>query len=150
MRFHHFVAVIVLLIALEAPLGARVTIGGFGTWAAFCDEPSKCFAISQPIEHVGRPFLTVSVAGRDMHVQTHIGRAVRTATLRVGGASFDLTASGQDAIADVATSRRIVAAIRAGEGLTVSGTSPTGRFRHHYLLAGAPSAIDAAAVASRR
>jgi len=49
------------------------------------------------------------------------------------------------------TSRRIVAAMREGESATLVGTSDRGgRFRHHYLLGGAPSAIDAATVASLR
>jgi hypothetical protein len=150
MRFHHFVPVTMAFAALTAPLAARVTIGGFGTWAAFCDEPRKCFAISQPLERRDDPFLTVALDGRDFRVETHVGRALRTATLRVGDSEFDLTVSGEEAFADAAAGRRIVAEIRAAETLTISGRSEKGRFRHHYLLGGAPSAIDAAAIASRR
>jgi len=59
--------------------------------------------------------------------------------------------NGEEARADARTSRRIVAAMRERETLTIIGTSARGgRFRHHYLLAGAPSAIDAAAIAAMR
>ncbi|WP_162875537.1 hypothetical protein [Sphingomonas crusticola] len=123
-------------------------IGGFGTWAAFCDEPSKCFAISQPVERRGNPFLNILV-GRDLRVEAYIGAPVRVAKLRVGALSFDLSAAGEGAAADARISRLIVAAMRTGEALTIVGTSTTGRhFRHHYLLSGAPSAIDAAAIAA--
>ena len=151
MRFHRFVSAIALAGALTAPVAARETIGGFGAWAAFCDEPRKCFAISQPEERRDRPFLSVAIIGRDVNVQAHIGRPVRRAALRIGDFRFDLTAAGEDAVADAATSRRIVAIMRDGTTLSVSGRSTNGgRFRHHYQLAGAPSAIDAAALASRR
>jgi hypothetical protein len=151
MQFHRFVPVMALLIVLAAPLAARETIGGFGAWAAFCDEPRKCFAISQPDERRGRPYLSVAVVGRGLQVQAHIGRPVREAGLRVGHDRFELTPAGEDATADTAISRRIVMAMRTGEALTIYGSSTRGaRFRHHYALAGAPSAIDAAALAFRR
>jgi hypothetical protein len=132
------------------PLVARETIGGYATWAAFCDEPSKCFAVGAPIERRGDPFLTIAIVGRDVQVEAHVGREIRAATLQIGSDRFPLTPSHDKAVADVRSSRQIVAAIRAGETMTVFGTSSRGRFRHHYLLSGAPSAIDAAAVAARR
>jgi hypothetical protein len=150
-KFPRFVPVMALAGALAAPLGARAIIGGFGAWAAFCDEPRKCFAISQPDERSSHPFLSVAVIGRGPKVVAHVGRRVRDASIRIGDMRFDLAVAGEDAIADSATSRRIVAAMRAGDALTVSGRSTKGGgFRHHYQLTGAPSAIDAAALASRR
>jgi len=81
----------------------------------------------------------------------HLGRPARSANLTIRGVDFTLAVSGEEAIADTVTSRRIVAAMRNGESATLVGTSDRGgRFRHHYLLTGAPSAIDAAAVASLR
>ena len=150
MRFHHSAVVTALFVAHMTPLVARETIGGYATWAAFCDEPSKCFAVGAPIERRGDPFLTISITGRDLRVEAHVGREVRAATLQIGSARFTLTPSHDNAVADIGSSRRIVAAIRAGEAMTVFGTSSSGRFRHHYPLSGAPSAIDAAAVAARR
>jgi len=150
MRFPRFVSAITLFVAYMPPLVARETIGGFGTWAAFCDEPSKCFAIGTPAERRDDPFLTIMPAGRDFQVEAHVGRPVRTATVQIGAARFVLIPSGNAATADAMTSRRIIAAIRTGEMMILFGTSREGRFRHHYTLSGAPSAIDAAAIASRR
>jgi len=144
------VAPFALLISLfAAPLAARETVGTFATWAAFCDEPHKCFAISQPVERRGGPYLTVAMRGSLLRVHTQLGRPARAATIAIGEERYDLTISGDDGLADPQISRRIVAAMRKGEALTVIGTSTKGgRFRHHYMLAGAPSAIDAAAVAA--
>jgi phage terminase large subunit-like protein len=140
-----------LISLFAAPLAARETVGTFATWAAFCDEPKKCFAISEPAEDRGRPFLAVAVQGPILSVQAHIGRPIRRATIAIGGARFVLGASGEDAVADASTSRRIVAAMRQGQALTlIAEAAHGGRIRHHYMLAGAPSAIDAAAVATLR
>ena len=137
--------------SFAAPLAARETVGTFATWAAFCDEPNKCFAISEPAERKTHPFLSVAVAGSTLRVQAHLGRLARAAKLVIGDAEFSLAVSGQEATADSRTGRRIVAAMREGESATLVGTSDRGgRFRHHYLLGGAPSAIDAATVASLR
>lgn len=151
MRFHHLALIIVALTAPGTRLAARETIGTFATWAAFCDEPRKCFAISEPAERTNHPSLSIAIHGSNLSVQAHLGRKARAAALRIGDAEFTLTVSGELASADPRTSRRIVAAMREGESATLVGTSDRGgRFRHHYLLAGAPSAIDAAAVASLR
>lgn len=148
MRFRRFA---LLLWSFAAPLAARETVGTFATWAAFCDEPKRCFAISEPAERSNHPAMSVAVSGPTLLVQVHMGRPARAAALTIGGLQFDLAVSGEDAYADARASRRIVAAMREGESLTVIGTSARGgRFRHHYLLAGAPSAIDAAAIAALR
>jgi len=151
MRFLRFALIMLASAAPAAPLAARETVGTFATWAAFCDEPRKCFAISEPAERTNHPSLSVAIHGSTLSVQAHLGRQARAAKLQIGDASFALTVSGSNAEADPRTSRRIVAALRNGESATLIGTSDRGgRFRHHYLLAGAPSAIDAAAVASLR
>ena len=148
MRFRPFA---LLLWLFAAPLAARETVGTFATWAAFCDEPKQCFAISLAAEQTDRPSVSVAVAGPTLLVQAHLGRPARAAVLAIGGLQFDLTVSGEEARADPRASRRIVAAMRESETLTIIGTAPKGgRFRHHYLLAGAPSAIDAAAIAAMR
>jgi hypothetical protein len=148
MRFRPFAF---LLWSFAAPLTARETVGTFATWAALCDETKQCFAISRAAERTDHPFLSIAVAGPTLLVQAHLGRPARAAVLTIGGLQFDLAVSGEDARADPRVSRRIVAAMREGEALTIVGTSPKGRrFRYHYLLAGAPSAIDAAAIAAMR
>ena len=140
-----------LIMLFAVPSAARETVGAFSTWAAFCDEPKKCFAISEPVERTKHPFLSVAILGPTLRIQAHLGRPARAAKLTIGDADFGLSVSGEEAIADPRTSRRIVAAMREAESATIVGTSDKGRrFRHHYLLAGAPSAIDAAAVASLR
>lgn len=140
-----------LILPFTAPLSARETVGTFATWAAFCDEPRKCFAISEPAERTNHPFLSVAILGPNLSVSAHLGRATRSAKLQIGDQDFALTVSGKEARADARVSRRIVAAMRNGESATLIGTSERGgHFRHHYLLVGAPSAIDAAAVASLR
>ena len=148
MSFRRFALLIPLF---AAPLAARQTVGAFATWAAFCDEPRQCFAISEPLEQTRHPFLSVAIQGSTPIVQVHLGRVTRAATLAIGDLKVDLAVDGEDARADARTSRRIVAAMRERETLTIIGTSARGgRFRHHYLLAGAPSAIDAAAIAAMR
>jgi hypothetical protein len=148
MRVARF-ALIILPFAVR--LSARETVGTFATWAAFCDEPKKCFAISEPVERTNHPSLSVAIHGSTPSVQAHLGRPARGAKLLIGDREFGLAVTGEEAAADARTSRQIVAAMREGENATLVGTSSRGgRFRHHYLLAGAPSAIDAAAVASLR
>lgn len=140
-----------IILSFAAPLAARETVGTFATWAAFCDEPKKCFAISEPAERTNHPSLSVAIHGSNLSVSAHLGRPARAVKLHVGDAEFALAVTGEEAVADPRTSRRIVAAMREGESATLVGTTDRGgRFRHHYLLAGAPSAIDAAAVASLR
>ncbi len=93
----------------------------------------------------------VGISASGPIVRARIGRPIRAAMLSIGDMRFDLTARGEQAVADARTSRRIVAAMRAGEALTLVSTGMRGgRRRQHYLLAGAPSAIDAAIVAALR
>lgn len=148
MRFRHF-AFVALLFA--APVTARETIGTFATWTAFCDEPRRCFAVSVPTESRGRPSAAVGITRAALQIQIHLGRPSRAAALLIGDRRFELDVEGQDARASIADSRRIVAAIREEPAMTLVGTSAHGgRFRHHYDLRGAPSAIDAALIASLR
>lgn len=151
MRFLRFALIMLSFAVPSAPLGARETVGTFATWAAFCDGPRRCFAISEPAEQTNHPFLSVAIQATNLSVSAHLGRRARAARLQIGDTDFALSVSGEEAIADPRTSRRIVAAMRGGDSATLIGTSDRGgRFRHHYLLAGAPSAIDAAVVASLR
>lgn len=143
--------IILVFAMLAGPAYCRELVGAFAGWAAFCDEPTKCFAIAQPAERRGVPSLAVAANGRKMVVTANVGRSLRAARLRIGSASFPLAVTGERAIANDADSRRIVAALRESEYATVVALLANGgRIRHHYELAGAPSAIDAAMIASRR
>jgi len=148
MRFRRFASVLLLF---TAPAGARETIGSFATWGAFCDGPRRCYAISVPAESRSAPFLAVTLAAATPRLQVRIGQPVQSVTIMVGDQRFDLVAPGEQTIVDPRTSRRIVSAMRANETLTVIARRAKGHtIRHHYNLLGAPSAIDAAALASLR
>ena len=75
-------------------------------------------------------------------------------TLRVGGKSFTLAASGRNAWArDARMDAAVIAAMRSAPRMTVSARASNGnRFSDRYDLAGVATAIDAAVVgcANRR
>lgn len=153
-------ALALLGLALAAPPAlARDALGTFGRWGAFRDAaPRHCFAIAEPVETVAgaRTRAFASIAGwpgagtrAQLHVRLSRPRDPRAAvTLGIGDRRFRLRAGPADAWAsDTATDRAIVAAIRAGRSLSVESVAPGGRpFVDVYSLAGAPTAIDAAAV----
>jgi hypothetical protein len=145
------------LLLLAAGLG-RETVGVYGGWGAFRDaQPSRCFAISKPIVAGGRASGFASVAtwpGRGLTSSLHIrlSRARdRSAgvTLTVGERRFALVANTADAwAADAPSDRAIVAALRSGRSMSVEAVGLGGRpFADTYILAGAATAIDAAALA---
>ncbi|MBN8809179.1 MAG: hypothetical protein J0I47_13220 [Sphingomonas sp.] len=149
---------VVLALALAA--GARDTIGVFGGWGAFRDaEPARCYAIAQPVDPSHRAgFASIATwPGRNVRGQLHVrlSRALGAAprvTLSIGERRFDLTASGSDAWApDARTDAAISAAMREGRSMSVEGVDRAGApFADSYALAGAATAIDAAALACRR
>lgn len=149
-----------LLFALAAPAVAREPLGTFGRWGAFRDAgPRHCFAIAEPVETVRGPtqrgFVSIAswpgagVRGQ-LHVRFSRARDPRAAaTLAIGDRRFRLRAGPLDAWApDAATDRAIVAALRAGRSLSVESIAAGGGpFTDVYALSGAPTALDAAAVA---
>lgn len=151
---------LLLLLALAAaPVFARDALGTFGRWGAFRDpSPRHCFAIAEPVETVAgaktRAFASVANwPGAAVRAQLHVrlsrprdGRAA--VTLGIGDRRFRLRAGPADAWApDTATDRAIVAAIRSGRSLSVESVGAGGGpFVDIYSLAGAATAIDAAAV----
>lgn len=72
--------------------------------------------------------------------------------LTIGSQPFQLAARGPDAWSKgPAQEAAIIAAARAATGMRVEARDPSGRrFVDRYLLAGAPSAIDAAAASCPR
>lgn len=151
---------LLLLAVLAGPALARDALGTFGRWGAFRDpSPRHCFAIAEPVETVAgarnRAFASVANwpgagARAQLHVRLSRPRDGRAAvTLSIGDRRFRLRAGPADAWApDTATDRAIVAAIRSGRSLSVESVAAGGGpFVDVYSLAGAPTAIDAAAAA---
>ena len=144
-----------MLAALPA---GRETIGVFGGWGAFRDSaPARCFAIARPVAASARSNAFASVAnwpGRGLHNSLHIrlSRArdrSAAVTLTVGERRFALVANTADAwTADAPSDRAIVAALRGARSMSVEAVGDGGRpFADSYALAGAATAIDAAALA---
>jgi len=140
---------VLLLVAIAAPLAARDSLGVFDGWAAFRDaRPLRCYAIAKA---QGRPpapaYATVSnwperkVRGAVHFVLSR--EAAGNVRLRIGEKRFELVAKGRNAWgADARQDAAILAALRSGTRMSVSG----GTFTDRYSLAGAATAIDAATV----
>jgi hypothetical protein len=151
------VKALLLALLIAAPAGARDTIGVYRSWGAFRDTvPARCYAIARPVTAGGRSTGWASVAtwpGRGLRASLHV-RLSRPrdlsapVTLTVGERRFNLAANGLDAWAtDGPSDRAIVTAIRSGRSMSVEAVGAGGRpFADVYLLAGAATAIDAAAL----
>jgi hypothetical protein len=150
--------------ALAWPAPARDVLGVFQRWGAFRDTPQgRCFAIAQPLAggweaSPWRPFAAVGYwpkQGLRGQVAVRLSHALvegSNATLIIGEQRFTL----QGGVADTwSVDRRadaaIVAAIRSGRTMAVSGRAKAGgNFTDRYDLRGAATAIDAAALGCAR
>lgn len=147
-----------LLLVIAAPATAREAIGVYRGWAAFRD-PDRCYAIAAPVVAGGagrwRPFASVGTwPARGLRSSLHIRLSRERdrdapVTLTVGERRFRLVASGVEAWAeDAAGDRALVSALRSGRSMSVEAVGVGGRpFADSYALAGAATAIDAAALA---
>ena len=153
--------VLLTLLLCAAPASARTVLGSFDNWSAFRDEkPVRCFAIAEPVRGGGkwRPFATVStwpqarVRGQFYLRLSRASRAGAAVTLSIDGRRFGLIAGGADAwAADPRADAAIVAAMRSARAMSVAGVAETGGgFAETYLLKGAATAIDAAALGCGR
>ena len=138
-----------LLLLLAAPLAARESLGVYDSWAAFKDaKPARCYAIAKAQGARPAPaYATVSMwPARKVRGAVHFvlsREATGKVRLAIGDKRFDLVAKGRNAWGpDARTDAAIVAALRAGTRMSVSGEGFTDR----YTLAGAATAIDAAVV----
>ncbi|MGN6376512.1 MAG: hypothetical protein ACTHMG_13305 [Sphingomonas sp.] len=147
---------VLTMLALAVPAAARSKIGIYHDWGAFQeDAPQRCFAIAEPVRHTAdKAFASVSTwpeRGLRNQIAVHLSRTVgdRPVTLSIGERQFTLIARGAAAWApDARADRAIVAAMRSGRSMSVEGVSASGRpFADVYALAGAATAIDAAALA---
>ncbi|MCB2048947.1 MAG: hypothetical protein KDE32_12075 [Novosphingobium sp.] len=138
---------------------ARDSLGMFGTWGAFRDSAvPRCYAIakaaSSTMKRDYQPYATVGTwPKRSLRNQIHFRLSRKLAgdpriTLRIGGKSFKLTGGGGDAWAeDNRMNAAITAAMRSAGSMTVSASGADGkRFSNTWELAGAASAMDAAAI----
>lgn len=152
-----FAATVALLAAGTAAAAVRVVYAG-GSWAAV-DRGSVCEAASKSLRVAARraPQARAGFAF-DRHGRRRgefhalLSRAPRpgaTVLLTVGNQPFLLAARGQWAWSrGAAQEAAIIAAVRSSSGMRVEARDSAGRrFVDRYLLAGAPTAIDAAAAA---
>lgn len=162
LRPTHFFILVAGTAGFAASAAAQQTpLGTFGLWGAFQD-PGRCYAIAQPVEGSmsgGAPFASVGYwprqAGRggargQVHIRLREDKRPESAVLlRIDGRTFQLIGRGRDAWApDAAADADLVSAIRSGVTMLVEARSARGRrMRDLYRLRGAPSAIDAAALA---
>ena len=149
------------VVLLSAPLAARDALGVYDGWGAFRDgRPQRCFAIAQPGKYGSgkwRPFATVSYwPVQRIRGQVHVRlsrerRAMAPIVLSIDDRRFPMVAGGADAWApDPRIDAAIVAAMRSGRTLRISSQSATGAFTDTYLLKGAATAIDSAALGCAR
>jgi hypothetical protein len=140
-----------VLLLLAAPLAARESLGVYDSWAAFKDAaPARCYAIAKAQGKPAQPaYATVSLwPDKGVRGSVHIVLSREVAAksqvrLTVGDKRFDLVAKGRNAwAADARGDAAIVAAMRSGSRMSVSGSGFTDR----YTLSGAATAIDAATV----
>lgn len=135
-------------------------LGVFGLWGAFQDA-ARCYAIAQPVESSvrgTRPFMSVGYwprrpGGGQLHIRlSGEKRAESAVLLRIDVRTFQLIGRGWDAWApDGRADAELLAAMRTGVAMSVETRSRSGRrLRDRYRLRGAPSAIDAAALACAR
>lgn len=145
-------ALVLLLAAAPAPIGV------YQMWGAFRDAaPARCYAIARTVAANGRSGGVATVAtwpGRGLRSSLHIRLSRSHApgapvTLSIGERRFTLVARGTDSwAADTASDRAVVAAMRSGRSMSVEAVAPGGApFADVYALAGAATAIDAAALA---
>lgn len=147
-----------LLFLLVEPAPAQRLLHAGQFWAAFERGKDSCEAVgrSELVAPRGRPQARAAFAftrdGRrrgELHLL--LSRTVRpgaAAVLSVGSDSFLLLTRGNSAWSrGPAQERAIIAAIRRHGEMRVRAAGLGGTISDRYLLAGAPTAIDAAAVA---
>jgi len=153
-----------LLLALPAGGWSRDVLGVFQRWGAFRDaQAGRCYAIAQPVaggwkDSPWRPFAAVGywprqgVRGQVSLRLSHPLREGADAVLTIGQRRFTLHGGGADVwAADRQADAAILAAMRSGGQMRVSGTSRAGGgFTDRYNLRGAATAIDAAALGCAR
>ena len=155
-------ALLALTIGLAgSALAAEPTsLGVFTDWTAYTYKASDtkvCYVVSQPkssesVKKVKRDpifFIITHMPGRNINgeVSTIIGYPFKEATtvqLKVDDAEFELFTNGDGAWADTTDKeKKIVAAMKTGQKLSVRGTSWKGtETTDNYSLSGFSAAMD--------
>jgi hypothetical protein len=151
------------LALIATPALARDSLGMYSTWGAFRDPAvPRCYAIAMAQPSARRrdyqPFASVGTwPRRAVRGQVHFRLSRPIAqnsriSLSIGGQRFQLTGGGGDAwAADKTMDAAIVAAMRSAASMTVSARDARGNgFSNSWELAGAASAMDAAAIGCAR
>jgi hypothetical protein len=143
-----------LSVPSAAEAQARIFSGGY--WVALdrgavCDAGTRgeIIATKGKVQAIAG-FTFAADRSRWGEFYTRLSRPVRpgsTVVLQVGSHPFLLVAGGHWAWSRSASQQEsIIAAVRANQRMKVEARDPLGRrIRDYYLLAGAPTAIDAAA-----
>lgn len=150
------------LLLTAAPLAARTPLGTYFGWGAFRDDrPLRCFAIAEPetpARERWRPFASIAhwpaqkVRGQLYLRTSRARRPDSPVQLSIDGRRFPLVGNAAHAWApDARGDAAIIAAIRSGTRMNLLATAANGaRFTDSYLLKGAATAIDAAALGCAR
>lgn len=157
MRFHP--AFLLPLALLATPALARDSLGMFGGWGAFRDPGvPRCYAIAMAEPNAKQrdyqPYASVGTwPRRQVRGQVHFRLSRKLApdariVLAIGRDRFQLAGGGGDAwAADQRMDAAIVAAMRSAATMTVWARDAQGRrFSNTWQLAGAATAMDAAAI----
>lgn len=149
---------LLLLLAVPGNGDARV-VAARGHWAALERGGASCEAVSRAelLPARGQEQARVAIAfdragprRGELHVRlSRPARGGAHAMLTIGTDQFLLITRGADAWSrGPAQETAIIAALRRGTRMRIQAQAEGGRrFTDYYLLAGAPTAIDAAAVA---
>ena len=157
---------LIALALVSSPALARDSLGMFGAWGAFSDPVGsggpRCYAIAMAapstLKRDYQPFAAVGIWPRqNVRGQAHfrLSRKLQPnapITLIMSGQRYQLVGGGGDAwAADKRMDAAIVAAMRSAGEMTVSARGADGRgFTNTWSLAGAATAMDAAAVGCAR
>ncbi|KFG90416.1 hypothetical protein BV98_001620 [Sphingobium herbicidovorans NBRC 16415] len=151
--------VLALMLLIATPAAARDSLGMFEAWGAFRDPATpRCYAISKQVGRRGTGFAAVGSWPRQrirgqVHFRLSRVRAEDAPViLNVGERRFTLVAGQTDAwAADPRADAAIIAAMRSASSMSVQATGANRRaFADTYILRGAATAIDAAALGCAR
>jgi hypothetical protein len=134
------------------PAAAQRLLHAGAYWAALERPAGLCEAVSRSeLQALPAAFAFTRDGRRRGQLHLLLSRPARPgseALLTIGGSSFLLLTRGQSAWSrGPVQERAIIAAIRRSGEMRVRAQGLGGRVSDRYLLAGAPTAIDAAAIA---
>lgn len=153
-----WLAILALAIAAAAAATpSRLLVAG-GGWAAF-DRGASCEAVARPLRPAGKrgtaPYLAIAfdrAGARQGQLFAQLRRPARPGSsllLTIDDQPFLLLGRGDQAWSrDLRQEAAIIAAMRSAGGMRLEARDLSGRrMAERFLLAGAPTAIDAAAAA---